>query len=197
MDHLLAGFGLKATPVWKITPNEIKLLRNFSNGFRINNQAKQSTVHSSRTPHLQEFQSFHLPTIAISSSNPNLPPLQRRSFLLVRNRNALGLSLAWVSCERDTNGSPSTTSSSSFPQQKFTPTWFGPIIVLVLTKVVAVQNRQRKRALSTMLMLMMLVPVQTRKLECRDPTNWLEELKWTALRLLHCKIGQKLQIISS
>ena len=83
----------------------------------------------------------------------------------------LALALLGSVVEETPIGSPSTTSSSSFPQQKFTPTWFGPIIVLVLTKVVAVQNRQRKRALSTMLMLFMLVPVATRKLECRDPTN--------------------------
>ena len=83
----------------------------------------------------------------------------------------LALALLGSVVEETPIGSPSTTSSSPFPQQKFTPTWFGPIIVLVLTKKVAVQNGQRKRASSTMLMLMMLVPVQTRKLECRDPTN--------------------------
>ena len=49
-----------------------------------------------KIPHLQKFQTFHLPAIAIFSSNPNLLPLQRRFFLLVSNLNALGLRLAWL-----------------------------------------------------------------------------------------------------
>ena len=49
-----------------------------------------------KIPHLQKFQTFHLPAIAIFSSNPNLLPLQRRFFLLIPNLNTLGLRLAWL-----------------------------------------------------------------------------------------------------
>ena len=52
----------------------------------------------------------------------------------------------------------------------FAPTWFGPNVVMELTKEVAVQNRQRKKALSAMLMLM-LVSEQARKPDCQHPTG--------------------------